>query len=111
VGRKVTFLLKIILGVALAFRIASAQTDSLASSPTNSPTNSKIETVPILSAGVAFVPTVEAGHTTLNSVVAPVLLIPIGDKWLVESRVTFEGDFARRDGTGPYAGAVEKEID
>jgi hypothetical protein len=64
-----------------------------------------------LSAGVAFVPTVEAGQTTLNSVVAPVLLVPIGEKWLVESRVTLEGDFARQNGTGPFVGPVEKEID
>jgi hypothetical protein len=99
VGRKVIFLLKVIFGIALAFRIAAAQTDL------------KTETVPILSAGVAFVPTVEAGQTTLTSVVAPVLLVPIGDKWLVESRVTFEGDFARQNGTGPYVGPVEKEID
>jgi len=86
-------------GVVLVAGLAAAQTDA------------KVETVPILSAGVAFVPTVEGGQTTLTSVVAPVVLVPIGDKWLVESRVTFEGDFARQDGTGPFVGPVEKEID
>ena len=73
--------------------------------------DAKIDAVPILSGGIAFVPTVDAGQTTLTSVVAPVLLVPIGNKWLVESRVTFEGDFARQNGTGPFVGPVEKEID
>ncbi len=74
-------------------------------------TDAKIDAVPILSGGMAFVPTVDAGQTTLTSVIAPVLLMPIGQKWLVESRVTFEGDFARKDGTGPFAGPVQKQID
>jgi len=71
----------------------------------------KVEPVPVLSGGMAFVPTVVGGQTTLTSVVAPVLLIPLGDKWLVESRVTFEGDFERQGGTGPFVGPVEKEVD
>lgn len=84
---------------------------SLVAFPASSQTAPTAETVPILSAGVAFVPTVEAGETTLKSVVAPVLLVPFGDKWLVESRVTFEGDFTRQNGTGPFVGPVNKEID
>ena len=72
----------------------------------------KIEPVPVLSGGMKFVPTVVGGQTTLTSVVAPVLLVPLGDKWLVESRVTFEGDFERQNGTsGPFVGPVQKEID
>jgi len=93
-----TFLFSAVLALVAAVA-AHAQTDA------------HMDTVPILSGGMAFVPTVQGGQTTFTSVIAPVLLVPIRDKWLVESRVTFEGDFARRDGTGPYAGPVEKEID
>ncbi len=69
------------------------------------------EAVPILSGAVAFVPTVEAGHTTLSSTFAPVLLVPLGDKWLVETRASFEGNFERQGGTGPFVGPVEKNVD
>lgn len=69
------------------------------------------EPVPVLSGGMAFVPTVQGGQTTLASVIAPVLLVPIGDKWLIESRITFEGDFQRQDGAGPFVGPVQKQID
>jgi hypothetical protein len=71
--------------------------------------SAKPETVPILSGGVAFVPTVEGGQTSLNSVIAPVVLVPFGDKWLVESRASFEGDFEREN--GGFVGAVEKQVD
>lgn len=71
----------------------------------------KIDTVPVLSGGMAFVPNVEGGHTTFTSVVSPVLLVPIGDKWLFESRVSFQDDVARRDGTGPFVAPVQKQVD
>jgi hypothetical protein len=59
-------------------------------------------TVPVLSGGVAFVPFVQGGQTTLVSIFSPVVLVPLGDNWLIESRAAFEGDFVRRDGTGPF---------
>ena len=72
---------------------------------------SEVRPVPVLSGGIAFVPSVEGGHTTLGSVAAPVLLVPLGEKWLVESRATFEGNFQRQNGTGPFVGPVEKQVD
>jgi hypothetical protein len=67
------------------------------------------DTVPILSGGAAFVPTVEGGQMSLNTVVAPVLLVPFGEKWLFESRATFEGDFERQNGS--FIGPVNKQVD
>jgi hypothetical protein len=68
-------------------------------------------TVPVLSGGIAFVPFVEGGQTTLVSIFSPVVLVPLGDNWLIESRAAFEGDFVRRDGTGPFGGEIEKSLD
>jgi hypothetical protein len=68
-------------------------------------------TVPVVSGGVAFVPFVQAGQTTLVSIISPVVLVPLGDNWLVESRAAFEGDFVRRDGTGPFGGEVQKSLE
>jgi hypothetical protein len=75
------------------------------------PDASGAATVPVVSGGVAFVPFVQGGQTTLVSIVSPVVLIPFGDNWLIESRAAFEGDFVRRDGTGPFGGEVEKSLE
>jgi hypothetical protein len=37
--------------------------------------------------------------------------VPLGDNWLIESRGAFEGDFTRRDGTGPFGGKVHKQLE
>src|SRR5690242_14928591 len=67
--------------------------------------------VPVLSGSFGFVPVVDGGHSTLVTVMSPVLLAPIGDNWLVESRGAFEGDFTRPDGGGSFAGKVNKEVE
>ena len=68
--------------------------------------------IPVLSAGVAFVPTWEGGNPTLVSILSPVLLVPLGKNLVFESRAAFEGDFQRRDGNaGDFTGAVQKSLD
>ena len=67
--------------------------------------------VPILTGNAGFITRVNGGETTLAPQINPVLLVPLGDKWLVESRAEFVGDFERKSGSGPYGGDVEKEID
>jgi len=59
--------------------------------------------VPILSGGAGYFTNVTGGQAQLNPKTSPVLLIPIGDRWLIESRREFEGDFRRTGGTGAYA--------
>jgi hypothetical protein len=68
-------------------------------------------TVPVVSGGAAFVPFVQGGQTTLVSIISPVVLVPLGDNWLIESRGAFEGDFTRRDGTGPFGGKIHKQLE
>jgi hypothetical protein len=67
--------------------------------------------VPILTGNAGFFTNVEAGHTEIVSEINPVVLVPLGDHWLIEARGEFEGDFARKNGDGPYGGQVEKELD
>lgn len=68
--------------------------------------------IPVLSAGVAFVPTWDSGNPTLVSIISPVLLVPLGKNMVFESRAAFEGDFQRRDGNaGDFTGAVQKSLD
>jgi len=67
--------------------------------------------VPILTGSAGFFTNVDGGHTELAPVISPVLLVPIGERWLVEARGSFEGEFARKNDNGPYGGTVGKEVD
>ncbi len=67
--------------------------------------------VPILTGNAGFFTNVDGGQPELVPSFTPVLLVPLGDRWLVESRAEFKGEFERPDGGGPYGGKVEQEID
>ncbi|MGB8654609.1 MAG: hypothetical protein WCD23_08815 [Candidatus Acidiferrales bacterium] len=61
--------------------------------------------IPIISGGVGFLSETNAGATFMQPVIAPVLTVPLGDRWLVEARADLRGFVARQDGTtGPYQG-------
>jgi hypothetical protein len=60
---------------------------------------------PIISGGVGFLGSTNAGATSFQPVLTPVLTVPLGDKFLVESRADIRGFISREDGTsGPYLG-------
>jgi hypothetical protein len=67
--------------------------------------------VPILTGNVGTFSFVTAGQNLIDSQVNPVLLVPIGDRWLIESRAEFEGQFQRPPDGGPYQGPVTKHVD
>ena len=67
--------------------------------------------VPILTGTAGYFNFVTAGQNQIDAQINPVLLLPLGDHWLVESRAEFEGAFQRPDGGGPYGGAVSKNLD
>jgi len=67
--------------------------------------------VPILSGNAGTFSFVTGGHNLIDTQISPVLLVPLGDKWLIESRAEFEGEFERPDGGGPYGGPVTKHVD
>jgi len=67
--------------------------------------------VPILTGTAGTFSFVTAGQQTLDAQINPVLLVPLGDHWLVESRAEFEGAFQRPLGGGPYGGPVSKNLD
>jgi hypothetical protein len=67
--------------------------------------------VPILSGTAGYFNFVTAGQNQIDAQINPVLLVPLGDRWIVESRAEFEGAFQRPDGGGPYSGEVSKNLD
>jgi hypothetical protein len=67
--------------------------------------------VPILTGSAGYFNFVTAGQNQVNAQLNPVLLLPLGDRWLVESRAEFEGAFQRPPDGGPYSGVVSKNLD
>src|SRR5438874_9476898 len=67
--------------------------------------------VPILTGSAGFFTNVNVGQTQLVPEINPVILLPLGDRWLIESRAEFKGEFERPEDGGPYGGKVEKELD
>jgi hypothetical protein len=67
--------------------------------------------VPILSAGMAYNTFVQGGTPNLHPLVSPVILIPFGQNWLIESRDTFEINLAPVPGDSGYKGQFQKEVD
>jgi hypothetical protein len=68
--------------------------------------------VPVITGGVQYESTTSAGVTTMQPVIEPVVLIPIGDHWLIESRATFDEFIFREDGTsGPYHALTFSTVD
>jgi hypothetical protein len=66
--------------------------------------------VPVLSGTAGFLPSVTAGQTLLDAQFNPVLLVPLGQNWLIESRGEFEGVFQRQP-NGSFGGPVNKHLD
>jgi len=61
--------------------------------------------VPIISGGAGFLGATQGGVNFYQPVVAPVLAVPLGENWLIESRADLRGFVSREDGTtGPYQG-------
>ena len=67
--------------------------------------------VPILTGNFGTFSFVTAGQNLIDTQINPVLLVPLGDHWLVESRAEFEGQFQRPPDGGPYGGPVTKHVD
>jgi hypothetical protein len=74
-------------------------------------TSSSDSPVPLLTGNAGYFTNVQSGKVQIVPEINPVLLIPLGDRWLVESRGEFEGDFERKNGNGPFGGQVQKELD
>lgn len=67
--------------------------------------------IPILTGTAGTFSFVTAGQNQLNAQINPVLLVPLGERWLVESRAEFQGAFQRPPDGGPYGGPVSKNLD
>jgi hypothetical protein len=69
-------------------------------------------TTPIISGGVQYLSTTSGGSTFFQPEISPVVTVPIGDHWLIESRATFDEVVVRTDGSSsPYHALTSSSID
>jgi hypothetical protein len=67
--------------------------------------------VPLLQVSTGFLTTFDGGGPHLGPIVTPVVLVPFGQRWLVETRATFESDLAQQPGLSGFHGRLKKEVD
>jgi len=67
--------------------------------------------VPVIIGGSGFITTFDGGEPHLGPLIAPVALVPVGNRWLIESRTTFESDLTQRPGSSAFHGKVLKSVD
>ena len=71
-----------------------------------------VKPIPILQASTAFISNFTGGQPDLHPIVTPVVLLPIGQRWLFETRATFENDLVEVPGRpGFHGGPVQKEVE
>lgn len=103
-GSRALPLARIALALILLLTLASSLSAQSEDSHTQRP-------VPIFSAGMGFITPFEGGQPHLDPLISPIFLIPIGDRWLIESRDTFESDLSTPPGSNTFRGVVQKEVD
>ena len=94
-----------VLASAIAFLLLSAPVFVSAQ------TTESEKPVPVLTGSVGFFTNQWNGQTQLAPVAMPVILVPFGERWLVEARGDFEGEFQRPPGGGSFGGVLDKEVD
>ena len=63
------------------------------------------ENIPIISGGAGFLSSTQGGTNVLQPVLAPVLVVPLGDRWLIESRADLREVYFQQGPGGPYSNA------
>ena len=72
----------------------------------------EVKPVPLLTGSAGFITTFDGGDPHLHPIVTPLVLVPIGQRWVFETRATFETDMVQVPGeSGFHGGPVDKEVE
>jgi hypothetical protein len=67
---------------------------------------------PIISGGIQYASTTSGGATVFQPIISPVVAVPIGQHFLIESRATFDEVIFRENGnSGPYHAQTFSSVD
>jgi hypothetical protein len=70
-----------------------------------------VKPVPLLTGSAGFITTFDGGEPHLHPIVTPLVLVPIGRRWVFETRATFETDMVQVPGRSGFHGTIEKEVE
>jgi hypothetical protein len=71
----------------------------------------EVKPVPLLTGSAGFITTFDGGEPHLHPIVTPLVLVPIGQRWVFETRATFETDMIQVPGSSGFHGTVAKEVE
>jgi hypothetical protein len=70
-----------------------------------------VKPVPLLTGSAGFITTFDGGEPHLHPIVTPLVLVPVGKRWVFETRATFETDMVKVPGESGFHGTVAKEVE
>jgi len=106
---KFATLLAAFLALTQLHQLLHAQSLPTAAQESEQPENDK--PIPIFTGSAGFLTTFDGGDPHLGPIFTGVILIPLGDRWLIESRGTFESDMVQIPQRSGFHGQVEKELE
>jgi hypothetical protein len=71
----------------------------------------EVKPVPLLTGSTGFITTFQGGEPQLHPIGTAIVLLPLGQRWLFETRDTAEVNLAEVPGVSGYHGKVQKEVD
>lgn len=75
------------------------------------PPDEEVKPIPLLTGSTGFITTFDGGEPHLHPIVTPLVLVPIGGRWIFETRATFETDMVQLPGRSGFHGTVAKEVE
>lgn len=76
------------------------------------PPDEGVKPVPLLTGSAGFISNFTGGQPDLHPIGTPLVLVPIGQRWVFETRATFENDLVEVPGrSGFHGGPVQKEVE
>ena len=97
-----------VCGIALALALTTCLAFRL---DAQSPQSEDVKPVPLLTGSAGFITTFDGGEPHLGPIVSSIVLLPLGPRWLFETRATFESDMVQEPGLSGFHGMVRKEVD
>lgn len=77
-----------------------------------SPPADDVKPIPLLTGSAGFITTFDGGQPAVHPIVTPLVLVPIGQRWVFETRGSFETNMVQVPGeSGFHGGAVQKEVE
>jgi hypothetical protein len=100
--------LKRLAVVALVFAVGASTPSACAQERSDE----DVKPVPLLTGSAGFISNFSGGQPDLHPIATPLVLVPIGQRWVFETRATFENDLVQLPGrSGFHGGPVQKEVE